>query len=51
MCQSCWRQATATAGRIFDKTRTELRVWFGAIWLISRQKHGASELGLQPVLG
>lgn len=51
ICQSCRHQATATAGTIFDKTRTELRVWFGAIWFITSQKHGASALGLQRVLG
>lgn len=51
ICQSCQHQATATAGTIFDKTRTERRVWFGAIWFITSQKHGASALGLQRVLG
>jgi hypothetical protein len=40
-----------TAGTIFDKTRTELRVWFAAIWYITNQKHGVSALGLQRVLG
>jgi hypothetical protein len=51
ICPACRHQATATAGTIFDKTRTELRVWFAAIWYITNQKHGVSALGLQRVLG
>jgi len=51
ICRSCKHQATVTAGTIFDKTRTELRVWFAAIWYITNQKHGVSALGLQRVLG
>lgn len=50
-CPACRHQATVTAGTIFDKTRTELRVWFAAIWYITNQKHGVSALGLQRVLG
>ena len=38
-------------GHHFDKTRTELRVWFAAIWYITSQRHGVSALGLQRVLG
>lgn len=44
-------QASVTAGSIFDKTRTELRVWFAAIWYVTNQKQGVSALGLQRVLG
>ena len=51
ICPACRHQATVTAGTIFDKTRTELRVWFAAIWYITNQKHGVSALGLQRVLG
>jgi transposase-like protein len=51
ICPACKHQATATAGTVFDKTRTELRVWFAAIWYITNQKHGVSALGLQRVLG
>jgi hypothetical protein len=40
-----------TAGTIFDKTRTPLRVWFAAAWYVTSQKHGVSALGLQRVLG
>ena len=51
ICPACRHQTTVTAGTIFDKTRTELRVWFAAIWHITNQKHGVSALGLQRVLG
>src|SRR5450755_3710443 len=51
ICRECRHQATATAGTVFDKTRTELRVWFAAIWSLTNQKHGVSALGLQRVLG
>lgn len=51
MCSHCNFQTTVTAGTIFDKTRTELRVWFAGIWYITNQKHGISALGLQRVLG
>ena len=51
LCHSCKHQTTVTTGTIFDKTRTELRVWFAAIWYITHQKHGVSALGLQRVLG
>jgi len=51
VCCSCRYQATITAGTIFDKTRTELRVWFAAVWYITNQKQGVSALGLQRVLG
>lgn len=39
------------SGHHFDKTRTELRVWFAAIWYITSQRHRVSALGLQRVLG
>lgn len=51
VCRACKYQCTVTAGTVFDKTRTELRVWFAAIWYITNQKHGVSALGLQRVLG
>lgn len=44
-------QSTVTAGTIFDKTRTPLRVWLAAAWYLTNQKQGVSALGLQRVLG
>jgi hypothetical protein len=51
MCRSCSTQNTVTAGTIFEKTRTPLRVWLAAAWYVTNQKHGVSALGLQRVLG
>ena len=51
MCRQCSHQASITAGTIFDKTRTPLRVWFAAAWYLTNQKQGVSALGLQRVLG
>ena len=51
ICPKCKFQTTVTAGTIFDKTRTELHIWFAGIWYITNQKHGVSALGLQRVLG
>ncbi len=51
MCRSCGHQGTVTAGTIFDKTRTPLRVWLAAAWYLTNQKQGVSALGLQRVLG
>jgi hypothetical protein len=40
-----------TAGTIFDKTRTPLRVWLAGAWYLTNRKQGVSALGLQRVLG
>lgn len=51
ICRACRHQFSVTAGTIFDKTRTPLRVWFAAAWYLTNQKQGVSALGLQRVLG
>jgi transposase-like protein len=51
MCRACGRQSTVTAGTIFDKTRTPLRVWLAGAWYLTNQKQGVRALGLQRVLG
>jgi transposase-like protein len=51
MCGGCRYQCTVTAGTVFDKTRTPLRIWFAAAWYLTNQKFGVSALGLQRVLG
>lgn len=51
MCRACGRQASVTAGTIFDRTRSPLRMWFNAAWYITSQKTGVSAQGLQRVLG
>jgi len=51
VCQSCKHQASVTAGTLFDKTRTPLKVWLAAAWYLTNQKQGVSALGLHRVLG
>lgn len=50
-CRKCGGEMSVTAGTVFERTRKPLRVWFQAMWLVTSQKHGASALGLQRVLG
>jgi hypothetical protein len=45
MCKDCGHQSTVTAGTIFDKTTTPLRVWLAAAWYLTHQKQGVSALG------
>ena len=49
-CAECHERTSATAGTIFDKTRTPLTVWFMACWLFASQKDGISALSLKRVL-
>jgi transposase-like protein len=50
-CRKCKRQTSVTSGTLFHKTHKPLRTWFFAMWFVTSQKHGASALGLQRVLG
>jgi len=50
-CRACQGQTSVTAGTVFADTRKPLRTWFLAMWFVTSQKHGASALGLQRVLG
>jgi transposase-like protein len=50
-CRECGKQTSATAGTVFEGTHKPLRTWFLAMWFVTSQKHGASALGLQRVLG
>ncbi len=51
MCSECGLRTSASAGTIFDCTRTPLTVWFTACWLFATQKDGISALALQRALG
>lgn len=51
LCRKCKRQTSVTSGTLFHKTHKPLRTWFFAMWFVTSQKHGASALGLQRVLG
>lgn len=46
-CANCAKVISPTAGTIFDKTRTPLRLWFVAAWHLTNQKNGISALGLK----
>lgn len=50
-CRMCQAQTSVTAGTVFAGTRKPLRTWLLAMWFVTSQKHGASALGLQRVLG
>ena len=50
-CAACGRQASVTAGTIFQDTRPPLPTWFRAMWWGTSQKTGASAVGLQQALG
>ena len=47
LCGTCKRKVSATAGTIFDKTRTPLTVWFAAAWLVVSSKTGVSATQLR----
>ena len=50
-CAACRHDFTVTAGTLFGDTRLPLTLWFEAMWDVVNQKHGASALGVQRVLG
>lgn len=50
-CPLCRHQATATAGTIFDKTRTPLTTWFEAAWHVTAAKNGMSAKTLERTIG
>jgi len=51
LCRECKRQTSITAGTLFHGSHKPIRTWFLAMWFVTSQKHGASALGLQRVLG
>ncbi len=50
-CAACGHQYSITAGTIFHKTRTDLRKWFLAAYLIGHDKRGVSALFISRELG
>jgi transposase-like protein len=50
-CHACRREASVTAGTIFQDSKLPLTTWYRAMWHVTSQKNGASALGLQRVLG
>jgi transposase-like protein len=49
-CKHCNHQVSVTAGTIMDKSRTPLRKWFLAIYLMGTDKRGCSALRLKKEL-
>lgn len=50
-CRDCRRQTSLTAGSMFHRTRTPLKEWFWAIFLVARDKRGHSAMQLGKELG
>jgi len=50
-CSTCGWQTSATSGTIFHKSRTPLRKWFWAIFLMATSSKGVSMRNLQKHLG
>ena len=50
-CKDCRAQVSLTAGTMFHRTRTSLRLWFWAIFLVARDKRGHSALQFSKGLG
>ena len=49
-CRDCKKQTSATSGTMFHKTRTPLRKWFWAIFILDTSKKGVPMLYLQKQL-
>jgi len=47
----CGKKFTVISGTIFENTKISLRLWFGAMYLISTSKKGVSSLQLAEQLG
>jgi transposase-like protein len=50
-CAECRRNFSVTVGTIFEDTKLPLRVWFGAIWLITNHPKGIASTTLAKDLG
>jgi transposase-like protein/ribosomal protein L37AE/L43A len=50
-CTACGHQTSVTAGTLLHKSRTDLRKWFLAIWLLSTMKKPPSAAELARQLG
>ena len=42
VCRACGHQTSVTAGTLFQATRTPLRQWFAAAWLMATAEQGVS---------
>jgi transposase-like protein len=46
-CKHCTHQTSVTAGTVMDKSRTPLKKWFLAIYLMGKDKRGCSAMQLK----
>lgn len=49
-CFACRHQTTATVGTVLEGSRTELKKWFAAFFLISNHRNGISAVRLQKLI-
>ena len=49
-CKSCKHQTSVTAGTVMHRSRTALKIWFWAIFLLANDKRGLSALQLSKKL-
>ncbi|WCR29653.1 transposase [Paenibacillus thiaminolyticus] len=49
-CSACRHQTSLTAGTILEGSRTSLRKWFAAIWLVSNPKEGINAVRLSSII-
>ena len=45
-CKGCKKQFSVKVGTIFEDTKLPLRIWFGAIWLITNHPKGIASTTL-----
>jgi len=50
-CAQCRKNFSIAVGTIFENSKLPLRVWFGAIWLITNHKKGIASTKLATDLG
>jgi transposase-like protein len=50
-CAKCQKNFSVTVGTIFEDTKLPLRIWFGAIWLITNHPKGIASTTLAKDLG
>ena len=50
LCAACRKQVSVLAGTIFQDTHLPLKVWFQAIWFVTKHKGGLSARKLQQLL-
>jgi transposase-like protein len=49
-CSACHHQSSLTTGTVMEKSKTKLRKWFLAIFLVSRTSHGTNAVELSSTL-